>query len=369
MANPSTYRLSFVLCKSTGEPVGESTKATGRKLSRRRNTPGTATILWPLEDAFAGAVVPGLSRLKIYRSASPGELALNPAAAKVLVWYGSLPAENTIEDTDNGFLTATFVDPRWVLKGRFLAAPASFAATDQATILASIVATQNARQQIWLTTAGSTGILRDRNYDAGKNVSDLIDEMTKVTNGCDVDVFPSDGYAAAGTRAMGALSFLSRQGSDKPSVIFRYQQVVGSQGGGNITGVKRSFAPIVNTSTQVGTAADGTSSTQTVSLPGVFDLLEEYQTSSDATITASLLEAAAGVVAENASLRSIWTIGAGTWDAPLPFVDFDLGDTVRLRVQRGSMIANNITVKVDGYDLVVDQEGNARTTPILVGAP
>ena len=168
---------------------------------------------------------------------------------------------------------------------------------------------------------------------------------------------------------MGTLSFLARQGSDKPSVTFYYQQVVGTSGGGNITGVKRSYAPIINTSTQVGTAADGTSSAQTFSSPGVFDLLEEYQTSSDATIAASLLEAAAGVVAENASLRSIWSVGAGTWDAPLPFVDFDLGDTVRLNVRRGPMIANSLVVKVDGYDLVVDQEGNVKSTPILTSVP
>lgn len=368
MANPSAYKLSFVLCKSTGEPVGESLKASDRKLSRRRNTPGTASISWPLHDPFAALVIPGLSRLKVYRSASPSELALNPAAAKVLVWYGSLPAENTIEDADTGFMNATFVDPRWVLKMRFLTAPASFAATDQAAILASIVNTQITRQNIWLTPSGSTGILRDRNYDAGKNVSDLIDEMTKVTNGCDVDVSPTDGYTAFGTRAMGNLNFLTRQGTDKPNVIFRYQQVVGTSGGGNITGVKRSYAPIINSSTQVGTAADGTSSSQTFTLPTGYDLLEDYQTSSDATIAGSLLEAAAGVVSENASLRSIWTVGAGTWDAPLPFVDFDLGDTVRLRVQRGPMVANNLAVKVDGYDLVVDQEGNVHSTPILTSA-
>lgn len=368
MANPSSYRLSFVLCKSTGEPVGESLKASERKLSRRRNTPGTATISWPLHDPFAALVVPGLSRLKVYRSASPGELALDPAAPKVLVWYGSLPAENTIEDTDTGFLTATFVDPRWVLKLRFLTAPASFAATDQASILTSIVNTQITRQNIWLTPTGSTGILRDRNYDAGKNVSDLIDEMTKVTNGCDVDAFPIDGYTAAGTRSMGTINFMSRQGSDKSNVIFRYQQVVGTSGGGTITGVKRSYAPIVNSSTQIGTAPDGTSSSQTFTLPTGYDLLEEYQTSSDASINNSLLEAAQGVVSENATLRSIWTVGAGTWDAPLPFVDYDLGDTVRLRVQRGPMVANNVAVKVDGYDLAVDQEGNVRTTPILVSS-
>lgn len=321
-----------------------------------------------LEDAFSSAIAPGLSRLKVYRSASPGELALNPAAPKVLVWYGSLPAENVSCDTDSGMLTATFVDPRWVLKNRFLTAPASFSATDQATILTSIVNTQNTRQQTWLTPAGTTGVLRDRNYDAGKNVSDLIDEMTKVTSGCDVDVFPSDGYTTAGTRAMGTLSFLARQGSDKPSVIFFYQQTAGSSGGGNITGIKRSYAPILNSSTQQGTAPDGTAASQTFTLATGYDLLETFDTASDAFVAATLLEKASGVVAENATLRSIWDVGDATWDAPLPFVDYDLGDTVRLRVKRGSMVANNVAVKVDGYDIDVDQEGNIRSKPILVSA-
>lgn len=364
MANLSAYKLSFVLTKPTGEPIGEAIRAASRTLQRRLNTPGVATVQLQLEDAMALQIQPGQSRLRIYRSATASELALNPAAPKVLLWYGSLPAEGVTEETDSGLMTLAFQDPRWVLRQRFLTAPAAFTATDQGSILGSIVTTQNSRQQTWLTPGGTTGILRDRTYDGGKNVADLVDEMTKVISGCDVDVVPADGYTTSGTRAMGSMNFYARQGTDRPTVLFFYT----SRGGGNITGVKSSYAPILTSSTQQGTASDGTSTAQTFTTATAYDLLEQYDTASDASTAATLLDKASGVVAENASLRRIVDIGDPTWEAPQPYSDYDLGDTVRVTARRGTLALDRVSMRVMGYDLAADQEGNVTSRPILVAS-
>jgi hypothetical protein len=365
LANLSTYKLSFVLAKSTGEPIGEAIRAATRTLQRRLNTPGVATVQLQLEDAMAAQILPGQSRLKIYRTPTAAELALNPAAPKVLLWYGSLPADGVTEETDSGLMTMAFQDPRWVLRQRFLAAPAAFTAQDQGLgILGSIITTQNTRQQTWLTPGGTTGILRDRTYDAGKNVADLIDEMTKVISGCDVDVVPADGYTTAGTRAMGSMNFYARQGTDRPTVLFYYQ----TRGGGNISGVKSTYAPILTSSTQQGTASDGTATAQTFTTATAYDLLEKYDTASDASVAATLLDKASGVVYENSSLRRIVDIGNPTWEAPLPFADYDLGDTVRLTAKRGTLSLDRASMRVMGYDLAADQEGNVSSRPILVAS-
>jgi hypothetical protein len=370
VANPSAYKLSFVLCSYTGEPIGEVLGASQRKLSRRRNTPGVATIQLQLHDAQALLVQPGLSRLKIYRSATPAELALNPAAAKQLVWYGSLPAENVEEDTDNGTLTAIFWDPRWVLLNRFLQSPASFAATDQGSIVWQVVNTQNLRQDTWLRQGSTTtGIVRDRTYDAGKNVAALIDDMTKVTSGLDLDVVPIDGYTTFSDRRMGTLNTYARQGTDKPNtLLYIMRERGGSGGGGNIMGLKRTYAPLLNSSTQQGTDPDGVASAQTYAIATGFDLLETYDTASDAFTATGLLEKAAGVVSENVALRQILTIGSTTWEAPLPFADYDLGDTIRLSARVGRVVLDRVSMRVDGYDVEADQEGNIKATPILVAA-
>jgi hypothetical protein len=370
LANQSAIRLSFVLCKSTGEPIGEMIRAALRRVERRRNIPTVATVALRLEDPQAVQVQPGLSRLKVYRTPSAGELALNPSASKQLVFYGSLPADGVAEDTDSGLMTLSFMDPRWVLKSRYLIAATSFTATDQATILRTIIATQNTRQALWFTTSGTTGTLRDRNYDAGKNVADLIDEMTKVQSGVDLDFTPLDGYTSSGTRNMGNVFFTSQQGIDRPgAVLFYLMQQGGSSGGGNINKVVSSYAPIFNSSTQQGTDPSGVANTQRYTAATGYDLLETYETASDAFTSAVLLEKAQGVVFENDSPRRIIEVGEATWHAPVPWVDYDLGDTLRLTVKRGSLQIISQVMKVDGYDAIADQEGNVRGNPILTSLP
>lgn len=374
MANGSAYRLAFVLCKSTGEPITElagSSPASKRLLQRRRNVPGTATVTMPLESPAALALLPGLSRLKIYRSATPAELALSPSAATRLVWYGSLPAENVIDDVTANTCTAIFVDPRWVLARRQLQAPASYVAADQGTILWTHVAAENARQDTWLRQGTTTtGVVRTINYDRGKVVDSIITEMAGLTNGPDIDVGPFDGYAAAADRRMANFNVFATQGTDRPLLVYYVaRETGGSGGGGNLIGLKRGYAPVINGATSVGTDAAGNASLQRFASLSGYDLQESFDTSSDALTAASLLERAQGVVAANQVPRVVFGTGRAVGDnAPLPLSDYDLGDTLRLSARVGRIQHDRISVRIEGYDLEADQEGNVLTTPIFSGA-
>ena len=110
-------RYSFVVCRSSGEPVGEALAAKSRQLTRALNQPATATITLQLGDALASIVTPG-SRLKVYRAATPAEAAVG--LTRTLVFYGSLPAQNLTMDASSDTLVAMFKDPSWMLARRFL---------------------------------------------------------------------------------------------------------------------------------------------------------------------------------------------------------------------------------------------------------
>ena len=108
-------RYSFVVCRSSGEPVGEALAAKSRQLTRALNQPATATLSLQLGDALASIVTPG-SRLKVYRAATPAEAAVG--LTRVLVFYGSLPAQNLTMDASSDTLVAMFKDPSWMLARR-----------------------------------------------------------------------------------------------------------------------------------------------------------------------------------------------------------------------------------------------------------
>lgn len=376
LANPSTYRLSYVLCNSTGQPAsGELITAQQRTLSRRLNAPGVATVQIRMEDPQALSISPGLSRIKIYRSATPSELALNPAASKVLVFYGSLPVDGVSEDTNSGLLTAAFQDPRWVLRDRYIGYSSAIYSQyligqtmDYGNIAAALINTENAKQAFWLTPSGTTGITASMSWKAGLSIASCLDELTKITGGPDFDVTPLDGWTIGNTRQMGTFTTYRSEGQDRPQALFYLQQQVGSSGGnGNITGVRSTYPPIYTASTAQVTDSLGVVQQQTYQLPSNnYDLLEIYETP-DHTYTASaLLGKAQGVVAENSSPRRMVEVTGATWDAPLPLVDYDLGDTVRLTVKRGTISLDRAVYRVMGYDLVADQEGNVNAMPLLV---
>lgn len=361
-----SLRFSYVLCKSTGEPVGEAV-ALGRTFSKRLNTPATAKVILKLDDPLSAYANPNNApRLKIYRAATAAELAANPAAVRALVFYGSLPPESVIEDAGAGTVEATFQDPRWILNYRYLSAPAVFAATDQAAIVYSLVTAQNSRTggDTFMTSTGvNVTPTRDRTYDAGKNIAEIINELTQIDGGPDVDCITFDGWSNGATRQMGQLIVYAREGSDRPNAVFAYgaPSPDGTTGGlpTNVVSVKRTRGPVTTQATMTGTAIDGTSLSQTYGNPAGsgYGLAEWYETQQDVSQTTTLLEKAVGKVTTNQDPQRIYEITTPLPTAPLPLAEYDVGDTIRLNVRRGSFVASNVSLRVHGMDMTISQNG------------
>lgn len=354
--------LSFTLCDSNGLLVGEVDESVGRTFSQIRNLPASAEIKIRMEEDLAAYLIPSRRpRLKIHRAATAAELAANPASARVLLFYGLLPSTSVDDDTDTGITTATFFDPRVRLGQAYTFVPVTFTATAQGTVLWQLVNTYQGRSffnSYLLQGATDASRSRDRTYDQGKQLSTLIDEMTKVEGGPDVDVSPLE---IGGSAVMGTFNTYARQGLDRPNALF----ISGPKLPTNCT-VKRNWGPTVTFATAQGTAPDGNATAQ--SYPPIitsgYGLLESYETISDASVAATLLARAAGVVDQNQDPQQILTVSNITRDAPVPFIDYFLGDTVRVTAKRGAMNIDRAPVRAEAFKIEVGDNGRATVTSL-----
>jgi hypothetical protein len=349
-------RYTFTLCRASGEPVADALDAKERRLVFQRNGAHSATVKVPLSSAFAAGVQPGLSRLKVWRERSADELALDPGLTSVLEFYGSLPAENVTIDPASDELEAVFLDPRWVLGRRYSLGTETFSADDQGDILWSLVNTQNARTggDTWIRQGGTTtGVTRDRTYDR-QVVSQLFEDMTKVLDGCDVDIDPRDDYPTS--REMGDLRAYAEQGSEVDAHFSYGPDLVT-----NCRNIGVTFLPITTYATVTG-AADGAAVPLTSSFGSPtdtgFGLLENYSSDPDVSVQATVDAKARGIVVERQGLRPVFTIEEPTVEAPRALEDYYLGDTVLVSVAKGAVAYYSQPARIDTIELSISQEGH-----------
>lgn len=347
-------RYSFVMCRSSGEPVGEALAAKSRQLTRALNQPATATLTLQLGDALAPLLAPGTGRLKVYRAATPQEAAVG--LSRVLVFYGSLPSTNVTMDGQSDTVTAQFADPRWVLARRFSTGTEWFTATNQGAIIHGLLAAQEARAEgaTWMIAGSvSSAVKRDRTF-ARQQVSQLVDDLTKVVDGCDVDCGPYDGYTISGSRTMGSLNTYDRQGTDKPNVIFAY----GPGTIANVQGCSVSYAELTTRAEVTGSDLNGAavSGVYSTALAAGVGMLEDLTADPDLSVQATVDAKARGVVTERGALRPIVTISDPLPGAPRAIVDYNIGDTVRVQIKRGAL-AYSGSPRVMAFSMDLDAEG------------
>lgn len=362
---------SFVVCKPSGENVGEATNAKARGLSMLLNGIHTAKLTLSLYDPIAGGILPGVSRLKVFRNPSADELVVNANQARALVFHGTLPESAIAEDGSAETLSMVFADPRFVLAQRY-AQPSltpgtldNYFQVDQGSIGWGLVATQNARANgdTWIRQGGiATGIVRDRAYDA-RDVQSLLSELNGVIDGPDFDFDPLDGYALGLGQVQGNFRAYARQGTDRPNVAFGYGPGTLS----NVRNMQRGYLQVVNRATVTGT----TQSSGTI--PGLpitgvndasnasFGIRESFASYPDVSIQATVDSVARGTVSEQASPREVITITEPTSDAktPRPFEHYYLGDGVRASCRKGSMVFSDRTLRLHGIDLDINDKGYA----------
>lgn len=366
--NGTELRLTYVLCSGTNVAYGEILDAKSRKLSRKRNLPATSEVVFDMDSPMAQNISHDAQvRLKIYRFRTVTERGVsNPNTVRQLIFYGVLPPENVKDDTATGEVTCTFADPRVRFAQYYLPAQTIFAATGQGTIIDNFLTSTQAR------TGGdvrlNSGVidvsqLRDRTYEAGTNIAQAIADLTAVINGPDVDVIPTE----SGPTFMGTLNTYAHMGTDKSaSIIFSHQQK-----GFTNCDIERTFSQAITLATETGTDPTGVVQTQTAGTPATsnYGLLESWAAESSAFDTATLLTKAQGIVDQYAAPQAQWAIKNVTREAPKAMIDYDLGDTIRLQVKRGARLNANVQLRVDGYELNVQNDGNCDVSSLLLVDP
>lgn len=361
------------LAKSTGELVDILDELTQRQIQQQLNLPTGFTITMRMDDrAYPFALLEQAPRLKVFRASTPAELAADPLTVNQLVFYGTLPSEGVQEDAKGGLAQLSFQDPMWVLNQRFVQTSTSFAQVDQGLILWQIIDAQNALPNgDTFIREGSvlTGTLRDRTYDAGKQVADLIQEMTQVDGGCDVAFQPVDYWELDGTDAMGTFNAYPQRGQDRPGALFVYAAALedGTDGGlkSNVGNMVRTRAKTITKATSVGSA--DTQVYQNTTSP--YGLLEDWETFSDVSISQTLLDKSVGKVANAQNAPMIIEVSDPTIEAPVPLIDYLPGDTVYATCRRGGMAFFSLPVRVHGIDITIDQNGAIVTKPTLATLP
>ena len=372
---PLVERLAFevILCKKTGEPVGPLLELAARKFDMSLNLPYGFTIQMRMDDPlYSFAAFEQEPRIKVFRPATPAELVLQPDVHNVIEFYGTLPSEGIDEDAESGIAELAFQDPMWVLNQRNLSSAMGFTSVDQGLILWQIIAAQNARTNgdTWIRQgATTTGTARTINYEVGKEVAAIVQDMTTVDEGCDVYFQPADYWEIDGTRAMGTFNAFSQRGSDKPNANFVFAGPLtdGTVGGlpGNVGNMKRRRTKTVTSATASGGA--GVQTYQNTSSP--HGLLEVYESFNDIDLAQALLDKAVGRVANGQNAPMILEIMNPTREAPQPILDYDVGDQVYSSCRRGGMQFFRQVTRVHGASITIDQEGVIDTKLTLASLP
>ena len=361
---------AFQLARSSGEPVGIPESALERNVTFQVNGVHTASMKVRLGDTLAPELQVGLSRMRVYRDYTTVEVLANPALSgtRQLVFYGYLPAPNMMWDAAGEFIQCVFTDPRAVLQKRFTSpsAPATletYTATDQGSILWGLVNTQNGRAggDPWIRQGGTaTSTVRTVTYDR-RRVSDAFQDMVRFVDGPDIDIDPVDGYATGLGMVMGNLRVYPRQGSDRPNAAFTY----GTQLGSNVENIRLAYRDVITQATVVGTdASNGATVTDTYGSPATsaYGLHEDYVSDADKTSLQFVQFRARGIVEALKVPREIITLDRPSLEAPQPFRDYTLGDTIRVHCRKGAMVLNDRKLRVHRIDIKLDQEGDPDIT-------
>lgn len=363
--------FSYVLCKNTGEPIDELRELVSRQIVHQLNVPMGVTVGVRMDSPiYAQAAVDLQPRLKVYRQATAAEIAANPAATRTLIFYGLLNEDGLREDARSGVGVLPFQDPSWTFNDRVTQAAVSYTAVDQGTILWNLIALQNARTNgNTFVSAGTitTGTLRDRAYEAGKNLGTLIDEMTRVDGGPDVGILPVDGWLS-GTTTMGSFNTWAQRGSIKNEarLVFADPQLASQPDAlpSNVENVMRSRVKVVTMATAVNPQLGLLRNYQEILSP--YGLRETWETFNDISYHPTLYEKAVGRVLERRFPRSVIEVQNPTNEAPQPFVDYNVGDSVFVTCLRANMEFVNTQVRVMSISLDTDANGKVNDQLTLV---
>ena len=339
---------------SSGEAV-EVEDASARMLDYQLNGVHTAGVTVPLTGATARFLAPGQTRMEVWREVGDG--------TNQMVFWGEVPASAVKMDAAADTMELVFKDPRWRWEHMYTTIWGAGPPLDAFDFIIALLvewADINYMGPGWGVGDGfhDTGLVTVTDQLTVEKISDRIGSLTRQVDGPDVDV-------SFGTGAP-LIDVWNGMGSSKPDAVFRY----GFSAGGatldsNVRGLVVSYTDPFNNIQTSWTNHEGrnpsTGWEQNEAAAQIYGTLQKHVTVSETITDDQGAFIHAGAQAALILPRMIIEIKGLTYDAPTPFDDFYLGDTVYVTAGKGALQIDGAGLRVHGIHLDIDQEGNPQT--------
>lgn len=356
----------LVLCDKNGKPLYELADLRRATISERLNEVASVTISVGLASGYAPqAGTPG-SRLKVYRRG-------DSESAYSLVFYGLLMPEGIEHGLyPDKTVTSTFVNPLAVLKRRCatgVSAEDAPLGEDVGDAIWRLIDVQNSRTvgtietDTWIRLdSATTGATLDEARPV-RRMDSVWDAIDGLRSDYEVDMVftPRDAWAESGSRIMGDLLVVAQAGSYKPIIRLG----AGERGISTVSEVIRRYEPATNyarAETDSGTAYATTTPTD----PYGIGLLEEVITCDHGDQTATRVQRLVNQhAAKHRTPVATYDLGELLGNAAQPYGTIQLGDRGKLWAREAGAEISETTVRVTGWDIELDAEGNTQTTLVV----
>jgi hypothetical protein len=313
--------------------------SSGRRMSFGLNKPGSLNLKMKAYEEISDELVPVSRYVRAERNGTT-------------VWSGpiwqindELPADDTNVSCVGWFE---------LLNRRFTSERLVYTSQNAGTIAHSLLShtnSLNAYSNTGITAGANTSSqTRTITYERNTPIGSSIDELSQVENGFDYYVDPV-------TRT---LEITQKRQTVRDDVAFGF-----NTGADNVLAVSRSIdaSQMQNRVLAIGKyssyVADDTGSQDTY---GVFQSVSSLTDVSNDTILQAFASAELTV---NRYPRQLWTftpapLSANSMSSFVPFDHFDIGDVVKLSVDRGRVQCADQSVRVFAFDIEVDDDGNEK---------
>lgn len=346
-----------------GTPLAELAAATAT-ITRRLNAPSDATLTLHANAIGVSEIASTAHIVRSWRRPPEGGTRILRHAGLISGATGSA-GTNDIET-----LAPVVHDPLALLDTRHRDSEVRFNSTYPRDIVAALVADEQAKGHIHLrVAAGTAGPQRDRTYEAGKNIGEIITQLAEVRNGY---WFVTNPVSDDPDPAVVAELELRYPDSGLQRAAARFEWGPGTLG--NVTSVQVGMLPPVNRIHGFG-AGEGSDQlvvteedTASIATYGLYEATVQHV---DVVIEQTLRDHCTDALRPEP--RRTLTLSVATPGGPyVPTLwdDFDVGDSVRVLVRSASpVIAYDGWATVTSATVTVDDQGNEALTGLDVVLP
>lgn len=331
-----------------------------RKATIQRNLNGPSSCVLELDAGQASQAVHG-RLVKGWREPNAG-------GARVLRSHTQITEVNASVATDAlERVSVASVDGYGMLSRRNTLAEYNYTATSPRGIVYDFVSVENGRRVVGLDVpaTGVSGPNRDRQYDAGKNVGEAVQQLAEVDDGFYFRVDPYQGTSGAYTLFSQFIILYPASGVTSTA---RFEYGTGTLG--NIQSAEVTVTPPINYVTAYGAGDVGSQITSTqsnaASISG-YGLFDSVQSFSDVELQATLDQHALDAMEiEPVRVYKFNPVRFGP-NLPSPWDDFEVGDFVTFKLAGSTPYLQTTKVgRVIAYTVEVETEGVEFLTEIVL---